>query len=111
MAKYVLIVEGAGTGCDYSIDCNKTFDTFRAESFEEVVEYVRENVVEYYSDDRVDWWQVFEIKDDLSDRVLDVFLEERKKAKEEKDRKLLEEIKQRELEELRRLEAKYKNGK
>jgi len=31
MAKYVALLTGAGDGCDYTIDCNKTFKVFEAE--------------------------------------------------------------------------------
>jgi hypothetical protein len=49
MADYVVVIDGAGEGCDYCIDCN-----------------VREEVEECYDSDEISSYSVYEIKKDLT---------------------------------------------
>ena len=45
--KFVALLTGFGDGCDYTIDCNKSFKIFEAENQAEAVEKCKE-IYEYY---------------------------------------------------------------
>jgi hypothetical protein len=40
--KYVALFTGKGTGCDYTIDCNKKFEVFEAENHEKALMFCRQ---------------------------------------------------------------------
>lgn len=107
MAKYVALITGRGDGCDYSIDCNVTFRKFEANSIDEAVEYVLENVVEYYGYDRFEDYEILEISGDITkdvDERINFIKDEQEKEEQKKEQEKLERS---ELEQLARLQAKY----
>ena len=44
---FIVLAEGEGQGCDYTIGCNKTFKTLKAETWEEAEKEVAEICGEY----------------------------------------------------------------
>lgn len=45
--KFISLMYGAGDGCDYTIDCNKTFECFDAVSYDEAKLHVRLSMEDY----------------------------------------------------------------
>lgn len=45
--KYVVLMAGEGHGCDYTIDCNKTFMIFEAKDDEEAIERCKKRWEEF----------------------------------------------------------------
>ena len=41
MPRYVLLVKGAGEGCDYTLGCNRSFEFLDAESIEDAMKIAR----------------------------------------------------------------------
>jgi hypothetical protein len=61
MAKYCLLLQGAGEGCDYSIDCNKSFKLFEASSEAHALK-IAEKLVAEYDSEQMDKALLIEIK-------------------------------------------------
>ncbi len=70
MAEYVVCILGAGTGCDYCIDCNKTFFVLEAENDEDAIEALEEEVYNNWGGDRIDSVDIYKIDTDLSKKAL-----------------------------------------
>jgi len=65
MQKFVVLFSQVGEGCDYSIDCGKTFAFFEAENMQEAIKMVLADddssefgiddmSIAYYGDDRIE---------------------------------------------------------
>jgi Mg2+ and Co2+ transporter CorA len=106
---YVVCINGSGEGCDYTIDCNVTFKYFTASCMEEIVDWIRNNITDYYGSDRIESYRIFEIIDEVTDEVVNIIAKEEQKEAEKEKQEKEEEKKQDELRQLAALKQKYEN--
>ena len=114
MKNYVVCINGYGDGCDYTIDCNKTFQEIEAESIEDLLDKIHtEHEYVYMSgcgdDDYHTYKDVYVIEGELIN-VSDA-LRAKIRAEIEKDeaeKRKLEEEKEKEL--YKKLQKKYEKS-
>jgi hypothetical protein len=106
MKTFYALIKGTGEGCDYTIGCNQTWFKFNAPSFEEAEKKVEDEY--FYSDQfgsypsKINLIEV-DYEEELNVAHMVHKLEEAKRLYRE------EETKKKELEELKRLQEKYKD--
>ena len=93
---FLALVEGAGEGCDYTIDCNKTWTFLEAKTWDEIETEVINEILDYYTctsepesiKERLKQIKIIEIKElrefDL-DNCVATLKEKGRKEKEEKE--------------------------
>jgi len=101
---YIVLLEGVGEGCDYTIGCNRTWVNINCEP-SEIEKVLIELAKEYGGEDRIDNMVVYEEKPVYSCDV-SLLLEDFRRQKEEKKR-LKKEAKEKEL--LAQLKEKYES--
>lgn len=86
--KFIVLLKGRGTGCDYTIGCNKTWREFDAQNLEEAKAKVKEIILEYSEPDIAEARLMAHAYEDIDARAVYQEQEEkRKRKKEEQDKK------------------------
>ncbi len=79
---FIVLLTGEGDGCDYSIDCNKTFDTLKAETWDDARIEVSK-ICRKYSSPCISKAQILEVNKSEDFDIIG-FKKERRKKREEK---------------------------
>lgn len=112
--KFVAIYEQSGQGCDYSIDCGKTYYIFNAKNRKEARDYVYKDIfgeklededyVNYFGERYLDNVILAEVPEQLP---IEKWYEKVGKELEKQEKEEKEEEEEEELKELERLKTKY----
>jgi hypothetical protein len=103
---FVLLLTGEGQGCDYCIDCNKTFRVFDAKGAAEAMAEVEE-IIKEYGEPGIECFRLFVAGCELTDEARKYIDEKDARAAEEQKKAALAAQEARERAEYERLDRKF----